>query len=452
MHRSIVQIVLTVPLAFLLSGCASLYVHDAGVEKATAGAKADFEKLKLSELFDNEAAYLDTLEKDEIAAVRAAGGAQRDAQILLFLHGNDTEDGRGLLASRIDRYLTTLVGSSDRVRPAKIWRAMDPAWNASAPVAALTTSLAALPVGDTNATPLPLPSGNTVAKALSDAGACGLAAAEAAGKAAQKTFEGALDAATKALTPGRTLEGALGAIVAEWSARAADANPYVRKYVSEALATRIRQLIEATGPASADEPVLTTDARAGLGFLQAVAGVGDAFSEPPRVPHPNALAAAQAWLAYVRDSANLDITEARGVCEINDAKLVAVATQAYFLSKAGEAFQGISAWSDTPAKGMMDSLAVQGHARHAAALALAYYAEAWNRGFVRYREITRLGYIRERRAKLERSRLAGAAWVGTLKPGVETLAHYGAGGIDPHAIANLLAAMGLGAVAGQAFR
>ncbi len=57
-----------------------------------------------------------------------------------------------------------------------------------------------------------------------------------------------------------------------------------------------------------------------------------------------------------------------------------------------------------------------------------------------------------RRAKLERSRRAGAAWVGTLKPGLDTLASYGAGGLDPQAFANLLGAAGIGAIAGGVTR
>jgi len=117
----------------VMTGCSSLYLHDASIEKSTALAKADFDKLKVDAVFDNEATYLDTLEKEETSAVRDRGAALRDHSILLSLQGNDKMDGRTLLLGRIDGYLKYLTGKSDRVSDKKLWRIIDD-WEPDKPV------------------------------------------------------------------------------------------------------------------------------------------------------------------------------------------------------------------------------------------------------------------------------------------------------------------------------
>jgi len=271
------------------------------------------------------------------------------------------------------------------------------------------------------------------------------------GNDAKKAFETSMALVTKGLSPGQTTQEMLKNIIDETKKYLSDANPFVKKYVSDSLAQGITSLIEATGPptdGSSGNSMLTQQARAGLAFLQAAAGVGDAFSDPPRVPHPNALAAAHAWLQYIKDTADLDIAEARTECDVNEATLAAVTAQVYFLSRAGEEFQKIPTDDLAAGKGLAEILGHSKDLNKAVAATLVYYAEAWNRGITRAMEIEREQYLLQRRAKLERSRRAGSAWVGTIKPGVDTLASYGAGGIDPQVIANLLQAIGVGAIAG----
>ena len=49
-------------IAPALCGCSSLYLHSASTQEATAEAKAELDKVSLTSVFDNEAAYLDELE------------------------------------------------------------------------------------------------------------------------------------------------------------------------------------------------------------------------------------------------------------------------------------------------------------------------------------------------------------------------------------------------------
>ena len=79
--------------------------------------------------------------------------------------------------------------------------------------------------------------------------------------------------------------------------------------------------------------------------------------------------------------------------------------------------------------------------------ALMYYAAAWTRGFALDAVAARRGYIDQRRGKLANSRLASAGWLGSLKPAVETLASYGAGGFDPQIIAQLIQALSVTGIA-----
>ena len=453
-------------IAPALCGCSSLYLHSASTQEATAEAKAELDKVSLTSVFDNEAAYLDELEKRENAAVAESLIAQRDASLLDMLQGRDVEDGDGrrFMLTRIDGYLQTLAGTSDRGGKTKLWLVIDEARrkvNKANPFpkaldAALKSQRPLLKAPDSPPTPeLPSPSGTTLDDALADAlkATKDLADKQSVAEKAQSELNQQLDQAEKALAAGnvsqKTFTDLLAKVHSLLQQGKVDDNPFVAELVSESLQKKLDELIEVTDPKGIDQPQ-DSKARATIGFVHAAFGVGDAFSNPPRVPHPNALAATKAWLQYVASESEVQLAEARSKEVVAQAILAAVAEQVYFLSRAGDTLGPIAT---KPAlaqnEGLSKLLADKSLATSRAANgALYYYAAAWTKGFIPAQQLNEVtNPLIERRAKLQQSRKSGEAWLGTLKPAVATLAAYGEGGVDPHVLAELLQVLGLGAIA-----
>jgi hypothetical protein len=169
------------------------------------------------------------------------------------------------------------------------------------------------------------------------------------------------------------------------------------------------------------------------------------------VPHPNALAAAKAWLDYIAARADTQIEKIQTKHAALEARLDAVAQQVYYLSLAGQALDEEALTRPTLRndEGLERFLGDKDPTtRRAAAKALYYYASAWSKGFIPEQQVIEITQPQvERRAKLKQSRQAGEAWLGTLKPAVATLAAYGEGGIDPQIIAQFLQVLGVTAVA-----
>jgi len=234
-------------------------------------------------------------------------------------------------------------------------------------------------------------------------------------------------------------------------------NPYVRKVISEKLSEALKDIVDATTPldrgcSSANATTGSGSgcpgpsvARASLAVFQAAASVGDAFSNPPRVPHPNVLAVANAQMNYSRDVASAEIARLQAEIESARRKLQAFTTELYMLSRAREELRGVSTF---PAKnkGVADILAnpktPSEQARHIKA-ALYFYVQAWNTGRTVADEIAVEQRIALRRAAMESSRRAVQEWVDTIEPGLDTLVQYGAGGFDPKSIAQILGNLGL---------
>ena len=440
--------VAAVLIAQLVAGCVSLYVHDASTQKATSDAKTQFDALKLTAVFDDESQYIDGLQRHERAAVVAEFAAERDAELILLMQGSPQgfADG-GLLASRLDGYLRSIAGKSDRAGRVKLWRIVADAYEKPGDEQALKALRADLAVRlnsvtePANVTSLPSPgTGPNLADALAavESAHKTLSDDQTAGKEAQKALDGALKDASSSLTSGPTAQSKFDKLAQQVNSALADANPYIRSYVSSSLADKVDSLIAASGTTSVKTPsTLTAEAKDGLTFVHAALGVGDAFSNPPRVPHPNALASVQAWLRYVESGAEAQINEAQADLATAKAQASAAVTQVYYLSRAAEALEAAE-----------HSRKVGTEGRDPFVPALIYLADAWNRGFEPMAQIAVVeGPLAKRRAKLLQSRNAGTAWVGVLGPGVATLAAYGAGGLDPQALASLLQALGVGAIA-----
>jgi hypothetical protein len=462
--RRIASRLLTTLLAALnLAGCGSLYLHSDETKQATAEAKAELDKVNLAAVFDNEAAYLDGLQQEENAAVAESLGAQRDRLLLTMLQGQPADrDARQRMASLIDRYSKAVAGVSDRGKGAKLWQLIDDARGDVSDTIPLAKALAeamkdglarirAAPEADDRE--LLSPSGTTLDEAIaaSQNAIDERKNKEAAARKAQEAFKNDLKAATEALAAGKATQATFTDLLTKFNdflkKAKTEANPYIGEYVSESLVNEIADVISVTDPKDIDQPS-DSKARAAIGFVHAAFGAGDAFSDPPRVPHPNAIAVAQAWFKYVASQASADLAQAQALEAVVHARLEAVTEQVYYLSRAGDALTHISK-SPAPADGAgFSRLLTSAATKQQATAALHYFASAWTKGFIPDQQLKQVaGPLIERRAKLQQSRHAGEAWLGTLKPAVATLAAYGEGGIDPHLIAELLQVLGIAGIA-----
>lgn len=457
-----------------LQGCASFYLHNAATQKQTDSAQSALGTLKTDSIFDSEASYLNSLQVTESSAVTAKFAAQRDHDILLILNGTGPggKDGLTTLKARIDGYLLSLVGATDATvkgtpcQP-KFWRAvdLDPSkiWSQESDLTSLDQNIQKLAqTVNSSCPPSTFPALTPVSPSSSVDGAIQLVIADlraiqqlkkAADDAAQELKAALADAETK-LASGHATATDVDSDLKKLQAALTDANPLIRQYVSATLSTKVAATIDALSPPSSKaQSAITNEERSGIAVMQALFGVGDALASPPRVPHPNALAAAQSWLNYVGSQATIELQSRQITLKDHQAQLAAVLTTVYYLSKAGEEVQAISlsrvrALKDTEGLGdLIDSK--DDNITRAVDGTLVYYAAAWTRGFAVDAIASRRGYIDERRAKLTIGRAASAAWLGSLKPAVETLATYGAGGFDPQTVAQLIQALGvLGVAAG----
>lgn len=60
---------LVLPVAILVSGCSTLYVHDPAVEQSMKAARAGLDDAKITDVFDWQSKYFDQLQTEEIGAV-----------------------------------------------------------------------------------------------------------------------------------------------------------------------------------------------------------------------------------------------------------------------------------------------------------------------------------------------------------------------------------------------
>lgn len=448
-----------------LQGCASFYLHDAATQKQTESAKEAVAALKPNTIFDSESAYLNQLQQAETSVVTAKLAAQRDQEVLMALNGPGPGglDGLTLLKSWIDGYLLALTGVTDAGCSVKLWRIVDvdpsSSWGSTASLNAFsatfdsTVSRIKSTCSPLSATPLPVPGATA---SLHDAIAAvttdltDIESSQKAGQAARTQMDTALKDAQSQLAAGKTTASQVLTDLKTLQTYLSDANPYIRKYASASLSGEVGNVIAALGPANVSDTTATKQERSGIAVMQALFGVGDAFASPPRVPHPNALAAAQSWLQYVGSQAATQLEGEQIQLQDHQAQLGAVLTEIYYLSKAAESADEIALPSKklTGTQGLADLInAPDSASTRAIDATVLYYAATWSRGFTADTVGARRGYVDQRRVKLVAGRAASTAWLGTLNPAVATLAEYGSGGFDPQTIVQLLQALGIGAIA-----
>lgn len=459
-------ICMTLALSASLSGCASFYLHNAATQKSTDSAKTALDSLKVEALFDSESSYLNTLQSTESAAVTAKYAAERNHEVLLFLNGTGPggQDGLSTLHGRIDGYLSSLVGATDTGCDVKWWRIIDvdPAtvYDSTADLtqfddqmAQQATNVKKCQAPDVLTLPVPSPTPNlhtATQTVLTDLAKISSDQQEA--MQAQTTLKAALADAQSKLAGGKTSASGVTSDLKQLQTALSSANPLVKQIASKALSEQVSATINALNPAAQKtDTALSQQERSGIAVMQALFGVGDAFSSPPKVPHPNALAAAQSWLNYVDFQASTDLQNQQTLLRDHQGQLAAVMTAVYYLSKAGEAYGQIKSRhvrNLSGTEGLADLIdSSDGALTRAIDASLLYYSSAWTRGFTVDEVLSRRGYIDQRKIKLASSRAAGEAWLGTLKPAVETLASYGAGGFDPQIGAQLIQALGVAGIA-----
>jgi hypothetical protein len=450
-----------------LQGCASFYLHDAATQKQTDSAKSALDTLKPDAIFVAEASYLDGLESTETAVVTQDYAASRDRDVLLALNGTGPGglDGLTTLKGRIDGYLLSLLGATDTQCDRKFWRAIDidptMIWGQTATLQPFMQQTLQHEIDRINSScrrsafpPLLPESPSTSLLAAEQAVIVDLTNIERlqkCAKAAQQTLDTSLTDIKTKLSADKPSASDLNDDLKRLQSALSDANPLIRKYASVKLSAEVGATIDALSPAgSTPQSGLTTEERSGIAVMQSIFKVGDAFASPPREPHPNALAAAQSWLDYIGSQASTELQNTQMQLKDHQAQFAAVLTEIYYLSKAGEEAQKIK----PPVKallgtqGLADLINAKDEANtRAIDGALLYYAAAWTRGFALDAIASRIGYLDQRRAKLATGRTAAAAWVGSLKPAVETLASYGSGGFDPQIVARLIQALSLTGVA-----
>ncbi len=449
-----------------LCGCGTLYLHSDAVQQSTANARSALDKVDVAAVFDNQAAYLDDLQKREYAAVADSFGAQRDNSLLQALQGvgGKNGDGRTLLGAQIDGYLESLVCTSDRGNPLRFSTTISNAYNHVSATKALADALTEQLKADrprmppcVQAATFSSPSGISLGDAIAAVQqvTSDLKTQQDAAKQARDAFDAGLKQATADLDTGKATQKSftdlLAQIHTDLGAVEDKANPYLTRALAKSLSDAIDPALAVTDPKTLGSDPGGSSAKAAIALVDAGFGVGDAFSKPPHVPHPNALAAAKAWLTYVEARADTQVKQLQDEQAALQARLAAVAQQVYYLSLARHEL-------DDPAvakpvikndEGLQSLLADKEPAtRRATAAVLYYYAAAWSKGFIPAQQLQEVSLpLADRRAKLALSGQASAAWLDTLKPAVATLAAYGEGGIDPKVIAQFLQVLGITAVA-----
>lgn len=240
--------------------------------------------------------------------------------------------------------------------------------------------------------------------------------------------------------------------------KSVEKNPYAQRIISENLSKTISTLASSLDPAQTAAPSLTTTppatasdivakTRSAAGMLQAIAKIGDATADPPRVPHPYSLAIAQAQASFVNDVATMEIANAENKLALISAQADAISVALLYLTRAR---LELDSFSVKDGAGMADFFAADKvnseDYRHAVA-ALYFYYLAWNQGLIIADNVEQKRNLLDRRKENAAAKRATQSISDTIAPGLDTLTAYGKGGIDPKTIAAFLGSLGLTATA-----
>lgn len=153
-------------------------------------------------------------------------------------------------------------------------------------------------------------------------------------------------------------------------------------------------------------------------------GILSDFTNAGKTPGANALAITAAGQAFVAQSARADAAQLKEQSRLLKLKQTAMSNEVVQLAFSYTAIE--------------DQDAIR---------ALRHYTESWNQGRIQQRLISYLEFDQERSTWLSRERLATEARYAVLKPALDELAVFGAGGIEPELIARYLELIGISAIA-----
>jgi hypothetical protein len=185
--------------------------------------------------------------------------------------------------------------------------------------------------------------------------------------------------------------------------------------------------------------------------VDAFARLQDVSSDPTKVPSPNALLIGIAYERYRQSVARTTEALIEQRIAARSAEFAATIEELYQLwmaAKAAEEMskascgQGTVGFSDFVSRCKGDR-----NAEQSAAKALIFYDRAWSLGQAEEISAAMTDSAARLQYAVEMARVSAQAWFDLLSPAIQELVAYGEGGLRQETIANLINALGLGAIA-----
>lgn len=187
--------------------------------------------------------------------------------------------------------------------------------------------------------------------------------------------------------------------------------------------------------ASAAPSPIGAQAQAFLQLIAATEQAGNVFSSQPRIQRINALLVALAEASHSLRMAQLAADREMDQLRVAEAKLIASAGQLSSLSEARRLING-----GLPQDRAFATVRLGGtpEQRNAVGAALAAYADSWNIGEIPYQVLVFRQIQIDRAVAVKQAALTAEDYRAVLQPALAELAAYGAGGVPPEVIAQLL--------------
>jgi len=180
---------------------------------------------------------------------------------------------------------------------------------------------------------------------------------------------------------------------------------------------------------------------AALAFLRAGQDTAARFSAKPNEQKAAALLIGLAMVRHKLHSAEMDVALENQQRDILQRQLAALLLRASHLARSLRTMQLNEI---NPGTGFGDLRQIDdSQSRSAASEALTSYITAWNTGEIPY-HVLRFRAVQARRlAAIDRAQLAEQDFRAVIKPAIDTLAEYGAGGVTTESIVTLLGHLGI---------
>jgi hypothetical protein len=233
------------------------------------------------------------------------------------------------------------------------------------------------------------------------------------------------------------------------------AEPLVKYTRSKFIENQLQAVLTAALNPTADPQTMsdptTRSALAAIQSINALATFIDAFSNPPKVPQPDAILVALAYQKYQTDEAEAGVNGIKARIAIFQEREQVITVE---LSHLAVAFQAtINKKTDCRPAGcsgfgeiLMNKRAGSANDRDAASSALTEMNYAWSVG----RLPLQVSMFKEaelnRQLALDQEQRIAIVWIGLLQPALDELATYGQGGITPQTLSNIIQALGFTAI------